>query len=104
MPFIEPFVLCMDQYFSREMPYIRGMPGRLRQLIERALAWLRPGDRGDGVEDGDSGSVWDLVPSWQYTGRYAESGGLARDSQERALRGIQAEAEQRDPAERERNR
>jgi hypothetical protein len=78
------------------------MLGHVRRLLGRLLAWLRPGDRGGGSENGGSNSVWNLVPSWQYGGRYAESGGLARDSQEKALQEIQAEAERRDPAERER--
>lgn len=33
----------------------------------------------------NSGSVWDAIPNRQYTGRYAEAGGLARDSWEKAL-------------------
>lgn len=44
-------------------------------------------------EDGEGGSVWDLIPSWQYTGLHAESGGLARDEQESALRDIQERAD-----------
>ena len=33
----------------------------------------------------DPGSVWDAIPNRQYNGRYAEAGGLARDSWEKAL-------------------
>ena len=70
----------------------------LRALLDRL--WPFGGsdtgtDRGDGA-DGDA-SVWDAVPSWQYGGRHAESGGIAREEQERALRDlderVDAEAE-----------
>lgn len=37
----------------------------------------------------DGGTVWDAIPDWQYDGRHVESGGLARDEQERALRDVQ---------------
>lgn len=37
-------------------------------------------------------SVWDAIPSWQYTGRHVESGGITRDGQERALEEIQEQA------------
>lgn len=40
-------------------------------------------------------NVWDAIPSWQYTGRHVESGGLARDEQERALDDLQQEAARR---------
>lgn len=40
-------------------------------------------------------TVWDAIPSWQYTGRHVESGGLARDEQERALDDVQQEAARR---------
>jgi hypothetical protein len=35
--------------------------------------------------DGDGQSVWDAVPTEQYAGRFANSGGLARSEQEKAL-------------------
>jgi hypothetical protein len=51
--------------------------------------------------EGDSGgeSVWDVIPGWQYEGRHVESGGLARNEQEQALREIRerAEREERRP-------
>jgi len=34
---------------------------------------------------GDDGTVWDAIPERQYGGRHAESGGIARQEQERAL-------------------
>ena len=40
------------------------------------------------------GSVWDAIPSRQYAGRHAESGGLARDDQERALERTREAAEE----------
>jgi hypothetical protein len=47
-------------------------------------------------DDGDSESVWAFVPSWQYTGRHVESGGLTRDEQEAALADVDEQANQRD--------
>jgi hypothetical protein len=45
---------------------------------------------------GEGGSVLDIASSGERAGRYAESGGLARDEQDRALREIQEQAEERD--------
>lgn len=47
----------------------------------------------DGDDEPDS--VWNAIPDWQYDGRHAESGGLARGEQEQALQEIHDEAEQR---------
>ena len=44
------------------------------------------------TDDEDDTDVWNAIPSWQYSGRHVESGGLTRDEQERALRDIQEEA------------
>jgi uncharacterized alpha-E superfamily protein len=41
----------------------------------------------------ESSDVWEVIPSWQYTGRHVESGGLARDEQEAALADIEEQAE-----------
>ena len=49
--------------------------------------------------DSGGGSVWNAIPSRQYDGRHAESGGLARGEQEAAIEEIQEQA-----AERERER
>jgi hypothetical protein len=38
--------------------------------------------------DGDD-SVWNAIPSRQYAGRHAESGGIARAEQENALEELQ---------------
>jgi len=35
--------------------------------------------------DGSDGSVWGAIPEEQYSGRHAESGGIARQEQETAL-------------------
>ncbi len=40
-----------------------------------------------------AGSVWDVIPSWQYTGRHVESGGLTRDEQEQAIEEVQLNAD-----------
>ena len=45
-----------------------------------------------GVDDGESHDVWDAIPAWQYTGRHVESGGLARDEQERAVAEVERQA------------
>ena len=45
-----------------------------------------------GVDDGEPHDVWDAIPSWQYTGRHVESGGLARDEQERAVADVERQA------------
>ncbi|MFC7068872.1 hypothetical protein [Halobaculum lipolyticum] len=50
---------------------------------------------GDAASRGE-GDGWSLIPNRQYEGRHAESGGIARGEQERALREIEAEAERRD--------
>ncbi|WP_415382030.1 hypothetical protein [Halosimplex sp. TS25] len=42
---------------------------------------------------GDGGSVWSAIPDSQYTGRHAESGGIARKEQEDAIRELQDERE-----------
>jgi len=47
-------------------------------------------------DDEGGGSVWNAIPSRQYDGRHAESGGLARGEQEQALEEIQQDAADRD--------
>ena len=42
----------------------------------------------------EAGSVSDVIPSWQYTGRHVESGGLSRDEQEQAIQDVQQNAEE----------
>ena len=44
--------------------------------------WVRNVDSSESDDD-----WWSMVPSWQYTGRFAGGGGLARDDWERALPG-----------------
>ncbi|UPV99799.1 hypothetical protein M0R88_14920 [Halorussus gelatinilyticus] len=63
-------------------------------MFARLLGWLRSrGSSGDGSTDG---TVWDAIPSWQYGGRHAESGGFSRDQQERALDEVRQQAEELD--------
>jgi len=45
---------------------------------------------GDG--DDREGTVRDALPSWQYEGRVAEAGGIARGEQERAVADVQSRA------------
>jgi len=47
------------------------------------VAWASGRDTDD--------SVWDAIPRWQYDGRHAESGGIARGEQEKALRELEDE-------------
>jgi|AntDeeMetageno51_2_1112566.scaffolds.fasta_scaffold00278_14 hypothetical protein len=51
---------------------------------------------GDGDDKTDSESVWNAIPSRQYNGRHAESGGLARGEQEQALQEIHDDAQRHD--------
>jgi hypothetical protein len=37
--------------------------------------------------------VWDLIPSWEYDGKYVQSGGHSWGEQERALQDIQRQVE-----------
>lgn len=60
-------------------------------LLAAFVLKARPDEAGD---ERTGHSVWDVIPSWQYTGRHIESGGLSREEQERALREIQDEAEE----------
>ena len=69
-------------------------------LVAVGLLWSRAGS-GDENEGAAESNVWNAIPSWQYDGRHAESGGLTRDEQESALRDIQRRADELE--ERERN-
>jgi phosphate/sulfate permease len=72
------------------------LAGVLSLCLLALLVWRLAGseDReGETSEADRENSVWGLIPSWQYTGRHVESGGLARDEQERALESVQQEAE-----------
>jgi hypothetical protein len=88
----------------------------VRALLARWVEWRRGGaderdqpaatdadsDDTDSAEeresasegDAGSGSIWDLIPAWQYDGRHVESGGQTRDEQERALEDVQRQAEE----------
>lgn len=46
--------------------------------------------------EGGAGEFWGFTSSAEQTGRYAESGGLAREEQERALHEIEEQADQLD--------
>lgn len=56
-------------------------------------------DADDGDADSGGNSVWNAIPSRQYTGRHVESGGLARDDQEKALAEIEEQARKQAPEE-----
>ncbi|TQQ82946.1 hypothetical protein EGH24_05785 [Halonotius terrestris] len=59
--------------------------------IAAGLYWYLTGDDASG-----DGSVWNAIPSRQYDGRHAESGGLSRGEQEAAIEEIQEDAANRD--------
>ncbi|WP_424016728.1 hypothetical protein ACOZ4N_12630 [Halorientalis pallida] len=75
------------------------MLGALRAVLERIGLGRERSAGDDGTESDDAGrgddtgSVWDFIPGRQYSGRHAESGGIARGEQERALRDIERKAE-----------
>jgi len=61
-------------------------------LLAGLYWWVTDRDDADG-----EGSVWNAIPSRQYDGRHAESGGLSRGEQEAAIEEIQQDAADRDP-------
>jgi hypothetical protein len=77
---------------------------RREAVMRELLSWLCSRLGSDDGEDGgaDEGSVWDAIPSWQYEGRLAESGGITRGEQERALTDIERRAKEIDEREGER--
>jgi len=63
-------------------------------MLQRLVGFVRRVlSRSESEESDDDGTVWAFIPGWQYGGRHAESGGLARAEQEQALREIQQRAE-----------
>ncbi len=64
----------------------------LRTLLSRLRPFGASDDGADGEND-EEGTVWDAIPSWQYEGRPAEAGGIARGERERAVADIQSRAE-----------
>ncbi|MFC6785767.1 hypothetical protein ACFQFH_07610 [Halobaculum halobium] len=78
----------------------------LALLIARLRAALSDRAGGSGGEGGDSGDGgegdgWSLVPAWQYEGRFAEAGGIAKSEQEQALREVDKQAERQQERTRE---
>ena len=59
------------------------------RLLERLRAFV------SSERDGEN-SVWDAIPGWQYDGRHAESGGIARGEQEKALSDVSRRADEID--------
>jgi hypothetical protein len=49
--------------------------------------------RSAGPAEGRGSGVWSAIPPWQYAGRHAESGGLSRQDQERALAEVREQAD-----------
>lgn len=65
--------------------------GRERSAADEGTDEANPDEAG--AADGDTDSIWDFIPGRQYSGRHAESGGIARGEQERALQDIERKAE-----------
>ncbi|SEQ72459.1 hypothetical protein [Natrinema salaciae] len=62
--------------------------GLLIALSRRRTAATDPGRETDGRS-----TVWNAIPPWQYDGRHAETGGLTRGEQERAIRDVRERAD-----------
>jgi hypothetical protein len=45
-------------------------------------------EKSDNKDDG----TWNIIPDWQYEGRFAEAGGLTRSEQSEAIEEIQTDA------------
>ena len=65
-------------------------------VVAAVLVAIRRSRRRGGDADDGGGAVWDAIPSWQYDGRHAESGGLARGEQEDALAEVEEQAARRE--------
>lgn len=72
----------------------------IRGLLARLWPFATDDGGADAVEDADGDPendgrirTWDFIPSWQYDGWQAETGGLSVDEQESALSEVQAQAE-----------
>lgn len=70
------------------------MHSRLRAIVHR----LRRTMRSRLPELGRDGDVWNLISGEQYAGRHAESGGVARQEQERAIDEVAQQAEELEDA------
>jgi hypothetical protein len=59
-------------------------------MLSSLLQFVRSrfGDRTD-----DGAGFWDRIPGRQYTGRYAESGGVSRQEQEEAIADVAEQAD-----------
>jgi len=65
-------------------------------VFTRLFDWFRSRSASRSDDEESDGTVWDAIPSWQYGGRHAESGGFSRDQQERALGEIRERADELD--------
>ena len=53
-----------------------------------------------GVSSEDDGTAWDLIPSWQYGGRFVEAGGNTVAEQEDAVEEVHERASELEEANR----
>lgn len=56
--------------------------------------WLRAVVRSYWPSGDGDGDVWEAIPGSQYTGRHAESGGVARREQEAAIADVAEQADE----------
>ena len=56
--------------------------------------WLRAVVRSYWPSPDADDDVWDAIPGTQYTGRHAESGGIARQEQEAAIADVAERADE----------
>lgn len=102
MPVLTGLVVAMFALvFVGPLPGVLPGPGALLTVLFYVAVFLlvtvvvyRKRSRPEREESGRS--IWDAIPSWQYTGRHVESGGITVDGQERALRDVQEQAAERE--------
>ncbi|QLH84060.1 hypothetical protein [Halosimplex pelagicum] len=70
-----------------ESAYVPSLAFAVVAYLAVCAVWFRR------ATDGDGGSVWSAIPDTQYTGRHAESGGIARKEQEDAIRELRESEE-----------
>lgn len=94
------FFIPTASFLGIEAFYIALVGALLPQILRLVRSWSSSRESSDGSE---TASRWDSVPTEQYTGRFAEAGGISRKEQEQALNDVQGQAQvekQRNPSNR----
>ncbi|MFD1515303.1 hypothetical protein [Halomarina rubra] len=86
------FLLLTMPFLGTEALYLALLGAFVPQVLRvvRGDSWSSP--YGSNDESGPT-SIWDSVPREQYTGRFAEAGGITRQEQEQALDDIEQQAQ-----------